>query len=373
MPVVARVDWMKSQVLMGRMAHISISCAQDTSKVKYKIVLDDVQAGQIPFSTMQAISIMLDQLRMVVVCNPSVDRGHRYSNGKTEIAIWVQFLPSATAADRNHGPSLRRGRSPGEDDREDGKRSQDRSSRRSCDRPSKVQRSTRSIPSSVTHGQQGSMTAHANDSVTPDPPMMQRPPNTSALMRKLPLDLLVSPSVIQHLQLVFSAWAAVSKTPPKTYATITVINLARRISAFTVLLHCLFSLCVATYESRLQGRASGIVVGFCRNWLARRTVEVTSIAGLLENSLGYSNDDSWIRICTAVHRARTLVRKGWTSQMVHDHLSVHNDMIDFVRVGHDLQSLDVSCWFLVTRSGKHWASSSDMCRVRSISHACEFC
>eukprot|EP00928_Gymnodinium_smaydae_P065326 TRINITY_DN4848_c0_g1_i1.p1 TRINITY_DN4848_c0_g1~~TRINITY_DN4848_c0_g1_i1.p1 ORF type:complete len:352 (+),score=30.34 TRINITY_DN4848_c0_g1_i1:65-1120(+) len=89
MPIACRLDWVANEILNGRDAHIAFGSARDAGKLKVKIVL---------FPTYDLPPIVRDSLIMTINFVRAfldngfivVDRGHKHSNGVSDIAIWIQ-------------------------------------------------------------------------------------------------------------------------------------------------------------------------------------------------------------------------------------------------------------------------------------------
>ena len=90
MPVVARLDWIAQQVDMGRKCHVLISNSQDDLKLKVRIVLHNSSDGPMNDAVKRGVTIVLASFReMAIIFSFAVDRGHKHSNGCSEVAIWL--------------------------------------------------------------------------------------------------------------------------------------------------------------------------------------------------------------------------------------------------------------------------------------------
>ena len=89
MPVLQRLDWIVRQVGYGRAIHCSLGHAADTSKFKVKITLAAANEGPSPPIVSEGVLSMLNHIRNMLVSYSSCDRGHKHSNGKSVISIWI--------------------------------------------------------------------------------------------------------------------------------------------------------------------------------------------------------------------------------------------------------------------------------------------
>ena len=99
MPLLARIDWVHQQVELGRKCHITIGGAGDEGKMKVRIVLHAATEGQIDQAAKFGVHSALSLVRNFVAAYSAMDRGHKHSNGMSEIAIWITV--PATAPDRS--------------------------------------------------------------------------------------------------------------------------------------------------------------------------------------------------------------------------------------------------------------------------------
>ena len=89
MPVIARIDWVISQLSLGRKVHIALSTARDYNKTKCKVVVYPLPEGSPSTFTKNLLYMQLVWLRDLTLNSVSVDRGHKHSKGTSEIQIWL--------------------------------------------------------------------------------------------------------------------------------------------------------------------------------------------------------------------------------------------------------------------------------------------
>jgi len=106
MPVLSRIDWVCRQIAMGRRAHLVIGQALDSTKIKIKVVLDSPVEGPMNVHAATGVQAALQLVRHWVISHTAVDRGHRYSSGRSEVNVWIsgftlgdQWLPNPSAPD----------------------------------------------------------------------------------------------------------------------------------------------------------------------------------------------------------------------------------------------------------------------------------
>ena len=87
MPVVSRIDWVTRQLDMGRRCHIMMGPARDEGKFKARVLLHPPNEGAIDVAARTGLESALATLRDLVNRFPSVDRGHKCSNGLSEVCI----------------------------------------------------------------------------------------------------------------------------------------------------------------------------------------------------------------------------------------------------------------------------------------------
>ena len=66
MTVIARVDWVRRQLEMGRRGHIAIGESFDKAKTKIKIILEPASSGQIFDMVMGTLKLTLDMVRSMM-------------------------------------------------------------------------------------------------------------------------------------------------------------------------------------------------------------------------------------------------------------------------------------------------------------------
>ena len=89
MPVLDRLDWISRQFAMHRRGFISIGEAQDIGKLKIKITVEPPTSGSISAAVSLGLQCTLTSLRPLISQNVSTDRGHKHSDGRSIISIWV--------------------------------------------------------------------------------------------------------------------------------------------------------------------------------------------------------------------------------------------------------------------------------------------
>jgi len=89
MPALSRIDYVISQIRMGRRAHIAIGEARDNNKMKLKIVMEPADAGPISDILAATLIALLNGIRSSCQSYIVTDRGHGYSSGKAEISFWM--------------------------------------------------------------------------------------------------------------------------------------------------------------------------------------------------------------------------------------------------------------------------------------------
>ena len=89
MPVLQRLDWIARQVGFGRAIHCSLGHAADASKFKVKITLAAATDGPSPVIVSECVLSMLNHIRTMLTSHPCCDRGHKHSDGKSVISIWI--------------------------------------------------------------------------------------------------------------------------------------------------------------------------------------------------------------------------------------------------------------------------------------------
>ena len=94
MPVLSRIDWIARQIDYGRIAHVVVGQARDPSKVKFRIVLQPPGMGAVDDFAKQVLLHTMQQLRVMVLRHSAVDRGHKFSDGRTEVGLWISQVPA---------------------------------------------------------------------------------------------------------------------------------------------------------------------------------------------------------------------------------------------------------------------------------------
>eukprot|EP00747_Dinoflagellata_sp_TGD_P183550 gnl/TRDRNA2_/TRDRNA2_38496_c0_seq1.p1 gnl/TRDRNA2_/TRDRNA2_38496_c0~~gnl/TRDRNA2_/TRDRNA2_38496_c0_seq1.p1 ORF type:complete len:270 (-),score=5.56 gnl/TRDRNA2_/TRDRNA2_38496_c0_seq1:244-1053(-) len=89
MPVVSRIDWILRQLASGRRGRLSIGAAHDRHKVKLHVTLEPPGNGAIDPIICTTLTATLREIRALAISEVAVDRGHRYSDGTSVIAIWM--------------------------------------------------------------------------------------------------------------------------------------------------------------------------------------------------------------------------------------------------------------------------------------------
>ena len=105
MPVIARIDWICSQLHMGRRVHVSYGAAQDPTVVKVKITLASPASGEASPVLKVLMGSTLLHLRELVSANVAVDRGHRHSNGSAIVSIWIRLDANTVMGTARHAPT----------------------------------------------------------------------------------------------------------------------------------------------------------------------------------------------------------------------------------------------------------------------------
>ena len=94
MPVVGRLDWISCQVPAGRLVHISIGAANDQNKICNDDGTINVASDALKF-WLHATLTFLSQLASA---GSAVDRGHRHSDGRYIVKIWMPFPARSSPA-----------------------------------------------------------------------------------------------------------------------------------------------------------------------------------------------------------------------------------------------------------------------------------
>jgi len=104
MPVVSRLDWICKQLEMGRKGHLTLGQARDTGKLKVKVILQPANAGAIDAAVSHGLTTLLSFVRIMLVEHVAMDRGHKHSNGTTEICFWINISHGDGARQLPDGP-----------------------------------------------------------------------------------------------------------------------------------------------------------------------------------------------------------------------------------------------------------------------------
>ena len=97
MVVAARIAWIMRQVDLRRKVHIAFGGANDNGKAKVKITVQQSNAGHADHVAASMVRSVLEHLQTSLVSFVAVDRGHRFSNGVSEVSIWLAPIPSKSA------------------------------------------------------------------------------------------------------------------------------------------------------------------------------------------------------------------------------------------------------------------------------------
>ena len=84
---------------MGSKGHICIGGARDAGKLKVRIVLQAPSDGAIDPAACVGLCGALAFVRHMVSGGVAVDRGHKQSNGLSEVAIWISPPPLGSSDD----------------------------------------------------------------------------------------------------------------------------------------------------------------------------------------------------------------------------------------------------------------------------------
>ena len=90
MPVFARLSWIERQLQENRRCHIVDGCALRPGTIKVKVVLDppgQVLGGEF---VKQHLIQQVRRLQQLVRQYVATDRGHKHSDGRSEIGIWIE-------------------------------------------------------------------------------------------------------------------------------------------------------------------------------------------------------------------------------------------------------------------------------------------
>eukprot|EP00929_Paragymnodinium_shiwhaense_P114613 TRINITY_DN8306_c0_g1_i1.p1 TRINITY_DN8306_c0_g1~~TRINITY_DN8306_c0_g1_i1.p1 ORF type:complete len:416 (+),score=80.50 TRINITY_DN8306_c0_g1_i1:68-1315(+) len=118
MAVAARLRYIHDQLSHGLCISVHFTYATQSSRQKVRICIDE-RAPPIPAFGRPAIRSALNCIEAQIEQHAVVDRGHRYSNGVTEICFWLAPLPPALSEagpDGHRCPDDRRGQQSQFDD-----------------------------------------------------------------------------------------------------------------------------------------------------------------------------------------------------------------------------------------------------------------
>ena len=94
MVVHARLCWLRDQVVAGVAAHLTFGAAAIEGRGKVKVVLDPARPSTSPTARAVLLSA-LAALEEQAGCAVVVDRGHRFSDGRTEVCFWLSARSAA--------------------------------------------------------------------------------------------------------------------------------------------------------------------------------------------------------------------------------------------------------------------------------------
>lgn len=104
MVIAGRLDWLRLQIQNGAHTHLTISPAADPLKCKFKITVDNSKQMVCP-TTRDFLIAALDTLSVASRDQVVMDRGHKHSNGISEIALWISPVANRIGAnDPEDGP-----------------------------------------------------------------------------------------------------------------------------------------------------------------------------------------------------------------------------------------------------------------------------
>jgi hypothetical protein len=88
MVVAARILWIRQQVEQGSPAYISFGAAAERGRGKCKVIVD--HAGAQTSGIVRSLCLdALSALERRIALASTTDRGHRHSNGRSEITFWL--------------------------------------------------------------------------------------------------------------------------------------------------------------------------------------------------------------------------------------------------------------------------------------------
>ena len=98
MPVLARLDWVAKQITdYGRAVHLVVGKAANPGILKVRIILHAPEDSSLsPFVS----DVMLSQLKWIrQLCSAhlAADKGHKHTNGISEVGIWIRCRAEAAS------------------------------------------------------------------------------------------------------------------------------------------------------------------------------------------------------------------------------------------------------------------------------------
>ena len=106
MPVVSRIDWIARQIAMGRRVHIHFGRSDRDDRAKIKVIMDAASSGPISPIVATSVQCALASVRQLAQNFPSTDRGHKHSNGVSEISIWISHTERIRPAQETILPGI---------------------------------------------------------------------------------------------------------------------------------------------------------------------------------------------------------------------------------------------------------------------------
>ena len=91
MVVAARLAWLRDRITAGTSVRICVGTAHDCTKAKVKFSLNG-RGPPTSMITRQVLLGVVDSVSSTALLHVSVDRGHRFSSGDSEVAIWITYL-----------------------------------------------------------------------------------------------------------------------------------------------------------------------------------------------------------------------------------------------------------------------------------------
>jgi hypothetical protein len=94
MVVLARLSWIRSQLLLGANVGVHVAYNPSTGKDKVRFTLQPCGSSS-ALSSGSFVAEILDLIERVASRSVVVDRGHRFSNGTAEASFWFERLPTS--------------------------------------------------------------------------------------------------------------------------------------------------------------------------------------------------------------------------------------------------------------------------------------